>query len=478
MILRFATWLLKLKARGRMLDFLQRSLRDRSAGVAMMFALTVIPLIGIIGIAIDFGLATQAKTQLNLATDAAALAAAKGAADAFTTGQQNYIAAGQTAGLEWFNSQAGTVLGTTLQPPSVTVTQTGPVFTSQVSYQGTVAPYFAPIFGVTTIALGGSSSATITTTAYVSVTFLLDNSSSMLIAATQAGVDTMNSITPISLDSNNPKGVKGPKGPKKRSDVPGFNPNDSYYDLSSKQCAFACHWDANQNDYYGLARQNNVQLRFDVLQNAAVAAVNQMVSQRKIADQFALTVYTFASGLTQIYPADMNQPNSTDLANGVTAVQNFQTPVVENDGNTNFPEAMRALAQQSTAAGDGSTTETRKKALIIVTDGLADYEPRTTPTSKGPINPADCAAMKSLGYNVYVLYTTYITTPKDLLLPFDNIDLLPYINGTASPKMVPSLQSCASAPTNYAEASDPAAINTAMTQMLQAALSNGGRYTQ
>ena len=436
-----------------MIDLLQRCFRDRSAGVAIMFALTALPVIGTIGIAIDFGLVTQAKTQLNLATDAAALAAAKGAADAFTAGQQNYIAAGQTAGVEWFNSQAGTVLGTALQAPSVTVTQSGAVFSSNVSYQGTVKPYFGPLFGVSKIGLSGLSSATIVTNAYVSVTFLLDNSSSMLIAATQAGVDKMNSITPI---SDNP-GRR--KGPKHQSDVPNG--------LGNLQCAFACHWDAGGNDYYSLARDNNIQLRFDVLQTAAASAINQMISQQKIPNQFAVTVYTFASApnlLKQIYPADTNQPISTDLTDGVTAVQNFQTPVVADDGNTNFPAAMQALAQQSTAAGDGSTTDKRKKALIIVTDGLADYQPRTTPTSKGPINPADCAAMKTLGYSVYVLYTTYITTPSNLVLPFDNINLLGYINGTSTPAMIPSLQSCASAPANFAQASDPTAINNAMTQ--------------
>lgn len=452
-----------------MKHLVQRCLKDRSAGVALMFAVGAIPIIGTIGIAVDLGFVTQAKAQLNAASDAAALAAAKGAADAFSAGQTSdaAIKAGQTAGVEWFKSQASSVVGPGVPTPAVTVTQSGAVFSSNVTYQGSVTPYFAPIFGVSTVAVGGLSSATITTTAYVSVTFLLDNSSSMLIAATQAGVDMMNSLTPI---SDNPGRLKGPKH---RNDVPNG--------LGNLQCAFACHWDAGGNDYYGLARDNNIQLRFDVLQTAAASAINQMINQQKIANQFAVAVYTFASDLNllkQIYPTDTNQSISTDLTDGVTAVQNFQTPVVADDGNTNFPAAMQALAQQSTAAGDGSSMDKRKKALIIVTDGLADYQPRTTPTSKGPINPADCAAMKSLGYSVYVLYTTYITTPSNLVLPFDNINLLPYINGTASPAMVPSLQSCASAPANFAQASDPAAINTAMTQMLQAALGNGGRYTQ
>jgi len=454
-----------------MIDLLQRCLKDRSAGIALMFALTVIPVIGVIGIAVDLGYVTQAKTQLNAAADAAALAAAKGAADAFTAGRSpdTAKAAGQTAGVEWFKSQAGSVMGPGAPTPSVTVTQNGAVFSSDVTYQGSVRPYFAPLFGVSTVALGGLSRATITTNAYVSVTFLLDNSSSMLIPATQAGVDRMHSLTPLPNTSDNSTGRKGFKTPKS-GDVP--------EGLGYLQCAFACHWDASGTDYYGLARNNGIELRFDVLQTAVASAIKQMISQRKIDDQFGVAIYTFGDTLTRIYPADANQTISTNLIDGATAAENIQTPVVPDKANTDFPNVMRSLFRESTEAGNGSSMEKRKKALIIVTDGVVDYGNRTAPASKGPINPADCTAMKNLGYNVYVLYTTYITTPSNLLLPFDNIELLGYINGTKSPAMVPSLQSCASAPINFAEASDPTAIKAAMSQMLQAALGNGGRYTQ
>ena len=440
-----------------MKHLVQRCLRDRSAGVALTFAVSVIPVIGTVGIAIDLGYVTQAKTQLNAASDAAALAAAKGAADAFSAGQKDYIQTGQNTGAEWFKSQASSVFGPAVPIPSVTVTQSGAVFSSKITYQASVSPYFGPLFGVRTVSIGGLSSATITTNAYVSVTFLLDNSSSMLIAATQDGVDKMNSLTPFG-DQNSRNAV--PSG------------------LGGLQCAFACHWNADGTDYYGLARNNNIQLRFDVLKTAVASAINQMISQKMIDNQFGVAIYTFGDKLTQSYPVDGFLGVSTNLADAIGVVQDIRSPIVPDEPNTNFPAIMKAMASASTAAGDGSSTASRKKALIIVTDGLVDYGSRTTPISKGPISPTDCTAMKNLGYNVYVLYTTYITKPSNLVLPFDNIDLLPYINGTQTPTMAASLRSCASAPTNYAEASDPTAITSAMTQMLQSALGNGGRYTQ
>jgi hypothetical protein len=437
-------------------------LGNRSAGVAVMFAMSIFPVIAIIGAAIDLGFVTQSKAQLSAAADVAALAAVKTAANAFTSGVPNYIALGNSAGSQWFNSQSGLLMNTTLQSSSVAVTQSASVLLSTVTYQASVPTFFAKLFGITAVPLSGTASATITTQAYISVTFLLDNSSSMLIASTQAGVNLMNSLTPVTGST-----------PHKPSGLTQTSVPDG---LGTLQCAFACHWDASSRDYYGLARNNHVELRFDVVQSAVASAINEMIIEELIPSQFSVGIYTFGSTLVHVYPASQGQPTSTDLTSGKDAAQAIQTPVGPDVANTYFPDVMTALAAASSAAGDGSVPATPKKALIIVTDGLADYGSRTTPTSKGPINPVNCNAMKNLGYSVYVLYTTYITTPANLVLPFDNIDLMPYIDGTKSPGMATSLQACASAPQDYVEASDPAAIATAMTQLLKAALGNSGRF--
>ena len=98
------------------------------------------------------------------------------------------------------------------------------------------------------------------------------------------------------------------------------------------------------------------------------------------------------------------------------------------------------------------------------------------PTTEGPIDPTNCDAMKALGYSVYVLYTTYFTTPG----PFQSIlsclitePLLPYLAPPATPGI-----GCASSPSNYQAASNPADINAAMTELLKSALGNGGRFTK
>ena len=442
--------------------FSQKSMRrDRRGGVALLSALTLIPVLGLTGLAIDFGFVSQAKSQLNLAADSAALTATMTAAQAFTAGQSNYIAQGQAAGQQWFNAESGAVVNTTVKAPTVSVTQSGNVFTSSVSYTASVPTFLARLFGVSTVNLGGSSSATMPTKAYSVVTFLLDNSSSMLIASTSAGISTMNAATPS------------------YSSLSGIPPG-----LGGLQCSFACHWTSSNSghrklvsaDYYGVARSLGVQLRFDVLQQATQTAIQTMISDELIANQFSTSVYTFNNGLLQIYPASQSQTSSTDLTDALTAVERIQTPVTQDASNTDFPTIMTDLGNITTAAGDGSSAATPKKALIIVTDGMADYSTRDIPTTEGPLNPSDCAAMKAKGYSVYVLYTPYSSDPSVLL--FNNAALAPYLAGTASPGMVSSLQACASSAANFAQANDPASVVADMNQMLQSALGLGARFTQ
>jgi hypothetical protein len=208
-----------------------------------------------------------------------------------------------------------------------------------------------------------------------------------------------------------------------------------------------------------------------------------MITLQLIPDQFSTSIYTFGSPppgapatqvLTTIYQDQTTSPN---LQAGETAAAAIRSPVGPDAANTNFPQAMINLAQASPIAGNGSTMSSPKRALIIVTDALADYGSRVIPSTEGPINPANCDAMKALGYSVYVLYTTYITNPT----PPTSINAVLLNNGALQPLFAPPATpgiACASSPSNYIEASDPADINTAMTQLLKAALGNGGRFTK
>jgi Flp pilus assembly protein TadG len=61
----------------RMARQIQRLRRDRSGNVAMLFGLLVIPLVAMIGLAVDFGRVYSVTSNTQAALDAAALAAAR-----------------------------------------------------------------------------------------------------------------------------------------------------------------------------------------------------------------------------------------------------------------------------------------------------------------------------------------------------------------------------------------------------------------
>jgi Flp pilus assembly protein TadG len=52
-------------------------LSDRRGNVAILFALTFMPLAGAVGVAMDYGLATASRTQMQAALDTTELALAK-----------------------------------------------------------------------------------------------------------------------------------------------------------------------------------------------------------------------------------------------------------------------------------------------------------------------------------------------------------------------------------------------------------------
>ena len=130
---------------------IRRFLRDRRANIIPMFGLSLIPIIGLIGAAVDYSRANAVKSKLQAALDSTALAMAANAASQ-TSG------ALQTSAQAYFNAmfqsnQASTVTLTatyamTSTGPQVTVTGTTSVATKFMNIQG---------FGIPNIPVNGSS---------------------------------------------------------------------------------------------------------------------------------------------------------------------------------------------------------------------------------------------------------------------------------------------------------------------------------
>ena len=512
----------------RLASGIRQALRGKGRGAsAITFAVSALPLMLLAGLAVDYGFYVRAQSQLNLAADAAAMHAVRVASQAFSAGQTTVAAiqqAGQTAGQQWFASQLRELPNGSATPVvNVTYTPTPSTFTATVSYTGSVLVNFSKLFNVTALPISGTATASISNS-YVEVLMLLDNSSSMLIGASISDILALQAATPCSTQGKNEGqamsgnyswAYTGSYGYGSNDDAPPAAQNGScdsrytgdsracsyapsypnisttspyrctngggssmtvkgltYPNMPNAPCAFACHNKADNTDYYGLARSLNppIQLRLDVVQQAAANVISTLQGKQEAPKQFSVGVYQFNSSLQQLYPSSGEA--GTDLATALTLVQNVRNtpPLTVNDGNSNFPAAAQALAQKVTAAGDGTTPAKPIKNLFIVTDGMENNG-----STRGPMTSATneqlCSLFWNNGFNVYVLYTPYLPLPNPFYL--DNVKQ--YAEPLASSPNVAALKACARKPAHFFQASDPDAINTAMQNMLATALLSPGR---
>jgi Flp pilus assembly protein TadG len=172
----------------------RKFLGDRRGNVALMYALAMPVLMFGVGVAVDFTHAAQVRTELNAAADAAVLAA-------LTPGmmQQPNLTA-QTAAQNMFNGQIATITSLAPGDTTVAITITNPnnnplVRNVTVAYTAQNENIFASILGVPTLALAGSSTGSASMAANINFYLLLDNSPSMALPATQAGITQMQNLT-------------------------------------------------------------------------------------------------------------------------------------------------------------------------------------------------------------------------------------------------------------------------------------------
>ena len=182
-----------------------RFARTRRAAVSVLFAAGAIPMIGLVGLAIDYGVWNQTNATLSVAANVAALTAAKLAANeqvaSFPDAQ--VISDGMAAGQQWFSSEVGGVSGkigtegVTKGTANATVkVTTGTTVTANVAFSGYVPSVFGAIFGIGNYQIGGSATASVGFAPFLNVDILLDNSGSMEIGALDSDIQHLQAITP------------------------------------------------------------------------------------------------------------------------------------------------------------------------------------------------------------------------------------------------------------------------------------------
>ena len=174
--------------------------RDKSANIAVIFGIAVIPIITAVGVAIDYSTATRMKAKLQSAADAAAVAsisqnsAGYKAAAAMTS--DGSVAAGVAEANNIFNGNAATTSGYTNLSLTTTVTKTGTTLTSNVTFSAQTPASFLGVIGFQNLTIGGTSQAKSSMPAYLDFYLTLDVSGSMGLPSTTDEAKRMQSINP------------------------------------------------------------------------------------------------------------------------------------------------------------------------------------------------------------------------------------------------------------------------------------------
>jgi Flp pilus assembly protein TadG len=412
---------------------LRRFAGDRKGNVAIIFAFSLMPITLLTGMGIDYTAATTKKAMLDAAADAAALSGVTPTLMALPS------SASITAATNMFNSQVANIPGMASAPAvTVTAADNGLKRTVTVNYTGSSQNSFAGVVGKTAWALSGSSQAAATVAPNIDFYLLLDNSPSMAIAATTAGINTMVANT-----------------------------------SAQGGCAFACHetnpsadnlGNAGGVDNYTLAKNLGVVTRIQNL-NAATQALmdTATTTMANYKSTYKMAIYTFnTGGINTITALTSSLSSAKTQAAGIDVVpvykNNWLTSAASNsDEDTDFEAAMTGINNTMPLPGTGMAGSTPQEVLFIVSDGVDDSKVGGA-RNQALFNTSYCTTVKNRGIRIAVLYTTYLPLPTNswyttYIAPFQ-------------PQIAGNMKGCAS-PGLFFQVSTDQDISAAMTALFQ-----------
>ncbi len=430
--------------------------RSKRGNVAIIFALTLLPMIGMMGLGIDVARTLSARTALQGAADAAALAAATEAEATLQSGGSIAAAqyAGTLAGQQVFTANAtkvGRWLGA-VPTPSVQVNPGSANITAFVSFTSPVPTTIGRIFSVNSYTINGTAASSLALPKYLNISVVTDISQSMGLAATSSGQTQLAAIT--------------------------------------GGCEFGCHvYQSGQNGsqpYEVQAHAAGIQLRIDVIRQATQNMIQTAQQLATSTPYISFGLYTLqgGNGTTDQYGKKADGQPLTTLAAPTSNYTSLYAAagnldLGDNNGNgigdTDYGDAMTALTSTVPASGSG-TANSPQQFVFLMTDGVEDvWASSQSNCPSGTVgwngshctmafNASTCTSLKNAGVTIGVIYTTYLSMPSEgsynqLVAPFAG-------------SLAPNLQSCAS-PGYFYQASDANDIQVAINALFAKATGHG-----
>ncbi|HEX3502837.1 MAG TPA: pilus assembly protein TadG-related protein [Xanthobacteraceae bacterium] len=418
--------------------------RNTRGNVAIITALATIPMIAAVGCVIDYTTASMIKTKLQASADAAALAAISNNSpliavaknmngDGTVTDTGSYTQNFFNANL----SGAPENTGYAGLSSSASVTKTGMILTSRVTFSANVPTTFMGIAGFNNVQVSGSSTASYTLLTYIDFYLMLDVSGSMSFPSTADEQARLMAVNPDNLHGSNgyPGGCtfachfskQGTCGQTSSSNpyqgtyplagtttnpgsggyCQGFiisrlgttptsfasgTSNDSPNNKPTKPCntttnicgnGMNVNWNNTQvSSCPNPGTTSCIQLRADAVGyavNALLSEANTEEQKTGVANEFRVGLYPFIVNLYSYFPLTTNVTATgpgtiNNAASNLATLLDTGANTNLGSGGTHFENAFPSMNSLITSVGTGTSSTNTIPYVFLVTDGSQDCQ--------------------------------------------------------------------------------------------------------
>ena len=327
-------------------------------------------------------------------------------------------AAGIAAGQDTFKANAGKLYGVPTPTPTVLLTSIGNSVSARVTWSANATIALGGPIGVSSMPLGGASQAAMGSPTYYQFIFVLDVSQSMGIGGTQAAMEALLANSQI-------------------------------------QCAFACH-DPNferykngednlQVDRRALARQAGIKLKIDFVAEALrgfMLKVNSANTTSGYPNIYKVGIHTIGSDFKVAVPP------TTDVASVVKVAKDLDIETARPYtpdfwyGYSLINDGLIASAAKITGIGDGSSQSARKTFVVLLTDGVQDFQRVGKGRRSNTLYSDGCDAIKARNATLITIAAPMPDFVGDSVAARKFLDPL-------KDQITPALKNCSSDPSRY-----------------------------
>ena len=325
-------------------------LKARRGSVSVIFALSSVALVALIGVAVDYGAALKNRARLSAAVDSATLAVSAAIVNDPTPTTAKYRVIAQQS-LESnllgasFDLRDFHICDKAMNDCAVSNGQTlesGQVYIAAASQSPRYLTQIIPVDtggSRVTMPIGASSVSAKGDKPFIDIYVLVDVSASMGLGA---------------------------------------SPSDQSGMRAQMGCEFACHnMDSKVastpfNDSVLWAHQQGYKLRIDAVREALLGVLSNAQAANAAGATIRFGIYTFANKFTTVHPISANYGGAGDTGASTIygAVNSLDIAALYN--GTNIPYALKQMQSIIPASGDGKTAASPKTFLFLASDGTAN----------------------------------------------------------------------------------------------------------